>query len=147
MKLMSNAILVVAMAACAGMGSAADLQINVAGLASASGKVTVSLYASAAEFLKAPARVASIPAQQGVTLVVFKDIPAGAYAVSAYHDENGNDAIDRGSMGIPTEPFGFGNDAAGAMGPPTFEQARVEVPASGASVSLSVRADGRGASR
>ncbi len=43
------------------------------------------------------------------------------YAVALFQDINENDSLDtRGSMGIPTEPFGFSNNRRGAFGPPGF---------------------------
>ncbi len=45
----------------------------------------------------------------------------GSYAVSAFHDENNNDEIDRSFSGIPSEKYGFSNDARGVFGPPDLE--------------------------
>lgn len=147
MKLLPTTLLASVALACSGTSIAADLQVKVGGVPSSSGKVTVSVYRSADVFLKTPAQVASAPAVAGTTLVVLKGLEGGDYAVSAYHDENGNDRIDRGSMGIPTESYGFGNDASGAMGPPAFDQARIAVPHTGASTTLTVRSAQGGANR
>jgi uncharacterized protein (DUF2141 family) len=51
----------------------------------------------------------------------------GTYAVSIVHDENSNGKVDTNVFGIPTESFGFSNDAKGLLGPPKFDQARFEV--------------------
>jgi len=139
MKLFIQTLLASTLLACASIGSAADLHVKVEGVKSSNGKLTVALYSSADIYLKTPTHRASAAATEGVTLVVFKDIAPGDYALSGYHDENENDKIDRESMGIPTEPYGFGNGASGAMGPPPFEKARVSVPASGATTTLTVK--------
>ena len=55
------------------------------------------------------------------SIVEFKDLNAGTYAVQYYHDENNNEKMDTGSFGIPLEGYGFSNDARGFMGPPDFE--------------------------
>lgn len=60
---------------------------------------------------------------------VFEGVEPGAeYAVAAFHDENGNDDLDRGVFGIPTEGTGASNDARGFMGPPRWEHARFVFP-------------------
>lgn len=40
--------------------------------------------------------------------VVFKDLPAGTYAVNILHDENKNGQIDKGFI-LPKEGIGFSN--------------------------------------
>jgi uncharacterized protein (DUF2141 family) len=39
----------------------------------------------------------------------------GEYAISLYHDVNGNNKLDTGLYGIPVEGYGFSNHAKGAM--------------------------------
>lgn len=56
--------------------------------------------------------------------VVFENIEFGEYGIKIYHDENGNGKLDKGLFGIPTEPYGFSNDASGFMGPASFEKAK-----------------------
>lgn len=66
---------------------------------------------------------------EGRTVLVYRDVPAGAYAVSLFQDENGNGRLDRNPAGIPTERYGFSRDALGRMGPPAFADARVDLGA------------------
>ena len=61
--------------------------------------------------------------------IVIDDLPPGRYGISVIHDVNDNDELDTNFMGIPKEPFGFGNDTMGAFGPPGFQKASVEVKA------------------
>jgi uncharacterized protein (DUF2141 family) len=56
---------------------------------------------------------------------VFADLPPGQHAIKAYHDVNANGKLDANWMGIPNEPYGFGNDARGSFGPPSFEQSAI----------------------
>jgi uncharacterized protein (DUF2141 family) len=58
---------------------------------------------------------------------VFFGLPPGEYAVAAFHDENGNDDLDQGAFGVPTEGTGASNDARGFMGPPPYEGARFQL--------------------
>jgi uncharacterized protein (DUF2141 family) len=52
-------------------------------------------------------------------------------AICAYHDKNDNGRLDKNVFGIPTERYGFSNDPKRGFGPPTFEQASVDLPVSG----------------
>jgi uncharacterized protein (DUF2141 family) len=55
------------------------------------------------------------------------ELPEGEYAISVFHDQNGNRQLDQNFINIPKEPFGFSNDALGMMGPPSFDEAMFQV--------------------
>ncbi len=55
---------------------------------------------------------------------IFYALPYGKYAIKVYHDENSNGMIDRDSFGIPTEAYGFSNNASGAFGPADYNDAK-----------------------
>jgi len=74
-------------------------------------------------------------AASGKFTVVLKDMPDGPLAISLFQDANANGRLDMNAMGIPVEPFGFSNNAAGNFGPPKFEQA-VVTPVAGAPVRI-----------
>jgi uncharacterized protein (DUF2141 family) len=48
------------------------------------------------------------------------DLEAGRYALRIFQDLNGNGKLDTGWMGIPSEPYGFSNNAMGRFGPPSL---------------------------
>ncbi|MXY53085.1 MAG: DUF2141 domain-containing protein [Gammaproteobacteria bacterium] len=77
-------------------------------------------------------------ASAGSRRFVFAELPPGRYAVTAYHDENGNGELDANMLGIPTEGYGFANDAFGRMGPPSFGAAAVEVGEDGGTADISL---------
>ena len=54
--------------------------------------------------------------------------PTGTYAIGVFHDVNGNNSLDTNFLGIPKEQYGFGNDATGSFGPPSFNDAAITVP-------------------
>lgn len=66
---------------------------------------------------------AAAPAHAGTTRVVFEHLPPGDYAAQAFHDENANDAVDRGLFGIPLEGVGFSRDARITLSPPRWADA------------------------
>ena len=53
--------------------------------------------------------------------IVIEDVKQGTYAIRFFHDENNNQKMDTGTFGIPTEGYGFSNNARGFMGPPDLE--------------------------
>jgi len=59
--------------------------------------------------------------------LVFKDLPAGTYAIAALHDANSNGKMDTNILGIPKEDFGASNDAVARFGPPKYKDAKFEV--------------------
>ena len=59
--------------------------------------------------------------------VLIKNVKPGQYAIRFFHDENSNGKMDTGTFGIPTEGYGFSNDARGFMGPPDLEDQLFEV--------------------
>jgi len=56
----------------------------------------------------------------------FEDIPPGTYALAVIHDENMNGKLDTNWLGIPTEGYGFANDARALLGAPSFFAASFE---------------------
>ena len=62
----------------------------------------------------------------GPTLEEGDGLASGAYAVSLFHDENGNGRLDT-ILGIPREGFGFSRNPPIRFGPPRFDAARFAV--------------------
>jgi uncharacterized protein (DUF2141 family) len=113
-----------AVLACAATAHAADLTVTVEHVAAGAGNVRVALFNQAEGFPRAIFQGREVPAAAGSVQALFKDLPAGDYAVSAYQDLNGNRKLDTSSLGIPIEPYGFSNGARGSNGPPSFADAR-----------------------
>ena len=73
---------------------------------------------------KAFARKRGLIKQKQLSLV-FDRIPAGTFAISVFHDENNNNAMEKTFIGMPKEGWGMSRDAKPGMGPPSFEDARL----------------------
>ena len=56
-------------------------------------------------------------------------LPKGEYAIVVFHDIDDNSELNTSRFGLPKEPYGFSNDAKGLFGPPSFDQAKVELQA------------------
>ena len=62
----------------------------------------------------------SAPAERGRTVVSFPAVPAGEWAVQAYHDRNANHEVDRGPLGLPIEEVGFSRQPPVGLHGPVF---------------------------
>ena len=118
--------------------AAGDLEIRIGGVSDGGGRVMVALFDAAERFMDAETQTAALmlPARKGVVRAVIGDLPAGIYAISVYHDANGNQALDTNLLGMPREGYGFSNDARGIAGPPSFQAAAFEIGADPAVVDL-----------
>jgi uncharacterized protein (DUF2141 family) len=107
------------------VAQAADLTVTVDEIRNSVGSIYIAVYDSESSFMKPPNWKASskASASKGRVQFVFHDLPPGTYAVSTFHDENGNGKLDRNLFGVPTEGYAFSNDAQGVAGPPKFAQA------------------------
>jgi uncharacterized protein (DUF2141 family) len=66
-------------------------------------------------------------------------LPQGDYAVRVFLDQNGNGTLDRSRKGIPTEPFGFSNDARRRFGVPRLRVAAFQFHAPEQHVAIQLR--------
>ncbi|MBL8517172.1 MAG: DUF2141 domain-containing protein [Betaproteobacteria bacterium] len=125
--------------ASAGTAFANDLTIEVQGVVEAKGSVYVALYDKSDTWMKKAVKAQGVVAVAGKTIVVFKDLPEGEYAFSAFHDVDGDKKMAKNVMGMPTEPWGFSKDAMGMFGPPSFDEAKVKVPAGGTTTVMTLK--------
>ena len=57
----------------------------------------------------------------------FENLSPGVYAVSLYHDKNNDEKLNKNLVGMPTEKYGFSNNAFEAFSPPSFQKAAFEL--------------------
>jgi uncharacterized protein (DUF2141 family) len=112
-------------------GSSAALEVRFLGLESDAGRVACALFEDRESFdsSEAPARGDRLLLEAGRARWML-ELPYGDYAIKAFHDLNDNGTLDRNALEIPSEPYGFSNDARGRLGPPRWEEARfrLDVP-------------------
>ena len=140
---MKHRIIAAALASMVGTGAlAAEFTIDVHGVRSGDGRVYLAVHGPATRdtFPSGEAVVEGLraPARTGSMRFVIQDLAPGRYALSAFHDENDNGELDTNLMGIPSEGYGFGNDASAAFGPPSFEAATVDVDAASGVTTLTL---------
>lgn len=110
------------------VAAAADLKVAAAGGPEKPAQLYVALFDSADGFSADQSVAAQIvPLTGGAAQVVFTGLASGRYAVKLFADENGDGKLDKNLLGLPTERYGFSNDAKGTMGPPAFDAAAVQV--------------------
>jgi uncharacterized protein (DUF2141 family) len=63
----------------------------------------------------------------GKCIITIGDLKAGKYACRYFHDENLSGKMETGRFGMPTEGYGFSNNASGMFGPLPFKKWIFEV--------------------
>ena len=95
-------------------------------VAQPSGTVMLALFDSEAAYdgSGGPVRMQRAEVSGSTVTVRFAGLPAGDYALKAFHDLDGDGEMDRNPFGMPTEPYVFSNNAVGNMGPASWDRAR-----------------------
>ena len=121
----------------AGSALAADVNVAVTGVEARGGQMLVSLQ-SREQFMKPMGAAGTFaPAAAGTMALVIKDVPPGDYAVMIMHDEDSSWSMAMKPDGRPAEGSVMsGKPPAGRA--PTFDEVKIGVPASGASLSLAI---------
>jgi uncharacterized protein (DUF2141 family) len=106
--------------------------VDVLGLHSHRGRVLAALFCSKTGFpnqvkLACARKVAKLENKR--LQLVFEAVPAGEFALSLFHDENSNAALDTNLFGIPSEGWATSRDAEAHMGPPDYADARMALAA------------------
>jgi len=102
------------------------LVINFKGLKSDNGNVIIALCNNLENYdnHKSPFIGKFIPIVNNQTQIEFDELPFGEYAIKAFHDEDANNDLNTNIFGIPTEDYGFSNNARSMFGPPSWEEAK-----------------------
>jgi uncharacterized protein (DUF2141 family) len=131
---------------------AGELRVTITDVRSDSGELLIGLYETAEGFLAAIANAetsgimadrnrligVAMRARPGPQQAVFARLPPGRYAVIVVHDENDNGRLDANVFGVPTEGYGFSNDARGFLSAPSFDAAAITIGNADASIAISL---------
>lgn len=140
---MIRAALLVLACAAATPAFAGDLVVKITGVKAKGGSVRVALYGKDPLYRDAVA-IADAPAAAGEMTITVKNVPAGDYVVSAFHDADGDGKLGF-AAGKLTEGTAISN-AEKLRGAPTFAVNKIAVPASGgiATIAMSYPEDRAG---
>ena len=118
-KSLRQALVLSTVAFCA---ESADLQVSIDHINSDQGMILAQLFTSNENYKKAHSKENTmIPAKTGAGELLFKNLEPGEYVVRMFHDANSNQKMDTNAFGMPSEGYGFSNEAVGNMGPPKYE--------------------------
>lgn len=104
-----------------------ELLIKVDNIQLLKGKIKLAIYDHEDRFLKTAVTWGDLAIVDHSLVYSFKGLKKGIYAVSIFQDENENGKLDANFFGIPSEPYGFSNNAKGMFGPPSFKDCQFEI--------------------
>lgn len=116
-----------------------DIQVEINGVKGNSGSVVILLYTSSAGFptkTSKAKRAYMATVSGGKARRTISGLAPGTYALSVYHDANGNGELDTNWIGMPKEGVGASNNAKGTMGPPKFKDAKFSLGSAGITQSI-----------
>ena len=118
------------------------VMIRVTGAANDFGAVRIAIYEDEESFnspdLAIVTESVSLEGGEAVWNVPIVGLPR-RIAIAAYHDENNDQQLSLNRFGIPSERYGFSNNARGLTGPPTFQQTLIDLPRGGETLNLFIR--------
>ncbi len=106
------------------------------------GTITADLHGDRPEeFLKKGAKILRVrqPAEVGQVGLCLPAPGPGTYAIGLYHDENGNEKLDKNLLGIPVEPLGISNNPVFVFGPPSYADSAFSVGPEGTNLEIVLR--------
>ncbi len=102
------------------------ITVTVPNVTSSEGEVIFGLY-NEDTFMKAvPLQGEKSYIENGIAKITFKNVPKGVFAISCFHDKNGNYRMDFEENGMPKESYGVSNNTM-SYGPPMWSDAKFEV--------------------
>ena len=107
--------------------SCPGIHVKILNIRNSTGAVACALFESPegfpTEFLHSATNVMIIKVRDTQARCDFEDILPGTYALAVIHDENMDGKLATNWLGVPTEGYGFSNEAKVLMGAPSFDAA------------------------
>lgn len=119
---------------------AADLSLTLRTLGSG-GNLAIAVYDSAEALRQSrdPVATRTVPASGGAVSLTIPGLTPGRYAVAVFHDADSNGELTLWPVGLPREAYGFSRNARGRFGPPAFDAAAFDLPATGSRQTITLR--------
>ncbi len=102
------------------------ITVTVPNVTSSEGEVLFGLYDENTFMKAAPIQGEKSSIKDGIAKITFKNVPEGIFAISCFHDKNGNNRMDFEENGMPKESYGVSNNNM-SYGPPIWTDAKFEV--------------------
>ena len=106
-----------------------QLTLNISGLKPQESKLYIAFFNTADGFPKGDRswKTDVISVKDSTVTHQFTCEKVDQLAVAVFQVLEGNGVLSKGNYGIPSEPYGFSNNARGLIGPPTFKQAQIKI--------------------
>lgn len=115
-----------------------QISVKVEGFQSNNGSAMIALYDSSDSWLKTTYRGVQSSIVNGTATASFDAVPPGEYAISLFHDENGNGKMETNMFGIPKEEYACSRGARGNFGPPAWDGAKFSHSDEGQHIHISI---------
>ena len=104
-----------------------SLSINISGIKEIKGNLYIAIFRPVDSFPVFGRQFKGLVKQVKGTsqIITFDELPPGIYSIAVYHDINKNKVLDKNLLGIPTEIYGFSNNARRTFSAPSFQEAMV----------------------
>lgn len=89
-----------------------------------SGVVRCGLFNKESAWLKDAYRASIVKISKTTARCVFKDVPAGTYGISAFHDEDDDGELDTNLVGYPIEEYCTSNNTRNMFSAPSWSKAK-----------------------
>jgi uncharacterized protein (DUF2141 family) len=142
-------LVLVGVGACAGSKLLLDkgpgtgsLEVEILGIKGGEGQLRVAVFGTPDGFPGDPEKaeqVAIFPVEGESMVWQSEELHTGLWAVAVLHDENSNGAMETDWLGRPSEGWGVSNDAKGSFGPPSFDDAAVELTVKDTRIQITLR--------
>lgn len=109
---------------CVAEADRAQVRIELLGVRSAKGDLVITAYGDRPEdFLAKGTKLAKLKLtpREGTVEGCLGLPQPGVFALTAFHDEDGDGRLSRGMIGLPVEGYGFPHDPHLLFGPPRFD--------------------------
>ena len=106
------------------VASDVSIRVRIKNIDKIQGQMMLAVYDSKETFLTDHVVTTAKAPVTGKTMVLHVSglQVSHSYAISTYHDVNGNGKLDTNLMSIPTEPFGFSNNNLGLIPIPNYQK-------------------------
>ncbi|RYV02754.1 hypothetical protein SOPP22_07785 [Shewanella sp. OPT22] len=130
----SKLLMTVAIVSCSTVSSvnAGDVDFTINGIKQSDGAIYVALFKGEENYRNnLPYRAQQVNPSTHAADISFSRLPEGEYVIRYFHDQNSNQKMDMNLFGMPTEGFGYSNNAQPDMGPAKYQQMAFQVLSSG----------------
>jgi uncharacterized protein (DUF2141 family) len=102
------------------------LSVIISGLKNNNGDVRLALLNSQEAYQGKKPAIAGLVSGIENKIATFKieKLVYGEYAIKVFHDEDQDGELGKNFLGMPTESYGFSNNARGSFGPPDYDEAK-----------------------